>query len=300
MTSSILRTRTWSMPLALTVALVAGCAHAPADIPPPATGTAAERWRDDVAAISAASPEGRRLAIEARLTEGSFAWQAQPFTLDGEQGTNVLARVAGDAEAPLLLLGAHYDRVDAGQGATDNASGSAVVLALAERFQARPLRHYRVAIAFWDLEERGLIGARAYVEQGGERPAQYVNFDVFGWGDTVWMMTREPEDTLVDATRAASEALGLGLSAGDAYPPTDHLAFIKSGWPAVSYSLVGADEIKGILAMYGGEHPPTPPRVMEVIHSEHDTVEKTDAVAASRGVDAIEAALRQWDAQAVP
>lgn len=118
--------------------------------------------------------------------------------------------MAGGPESPLLLLGAHADRVDVGEGAVDNASGVAAVLALAERFRERPLQGHRVAVAFWDLEERGLLGARDYVANGGEQPALYVNFDVFGWGDTLWVMAPELSDPLVDA-----QGVGCGGASAD-------------------------------------------------------------------------------------
>ena len=40
------------------------------------------------------------------------------------------------------------------------------------------------------------------------------------------------------------------------------------------------------------------PKVMQVLHSEHDTMSQIDPNAAVRGIDAIESALRQWDAAA--
>ncbi len=286
--------------LALSGLLLAACAHVPPDMPPPAPGGAAHDWRETVAGIASADMgDGRRHAVEQGLSAIGLDWKAAPFVRDDDRGANLLAPVAGDADAPLLLLGAHFDRVDTGQGATDNASGTAVVLTLAERLRERPLAHHRVAVALWDLEERGLVGAHAYVEQGREQPALYVNFDVFGWGDTIWMMSPTPDAGIATATRASADAAGIGLSVGDQYPPTDHLAFLKAGWPAVSYSLVGAAEIDGILSMYAGKPPATAPRVMEVIHSEHDTVEKVDAESAVRAIDAIEDALRRWDAMGV-
>ncbi len=285
--------------LALLGLALAACAHAPADMPAPPPGSLADAWRQDVAAIASADDaDGRRKAVERRLSAIGLDWRAAPFAREDERGTNLLAPVAGMAYAPLLLLGAHFDRVDTGRGATDNASGTAVVLALAERLRARPLAHHRVAVALWDLEERGLVGAHAYVEQGGERPALYVNFDVFGWGDTIWMMSPDADGALARATREGAREAGIGLSVGEQYPPTDHQAFLKAGWPAVSYSLVGASEIEGILSMYAGKPPATAPRVMEVIHSEHDTVEKVDADAAARALDVVEDALRRWDAMA--
>ncbi|WP_457097729.1 M28 family metallopeptidase [Lysobacter sp. P5_B9] len=274
------------------------CAH-PAQEAAAPNSPAAKSWLADVGAIADAdATAGRRNAIARRLDTLGIKWRNSPFEIEGQHGTNILADVAGDSAAPLLLLGAHSDQVSKGEGATDNASGSATVLALAERLKARPLAHHRVAIAFWDLEEKGLLGSKAFVADGSVKPALYVNFDVFAWGDTVWMMTPDTDDSLANASRQAASANGLKLAAGEHYPPTDHLAFLKSGWPAVSYSLVGGDEITAILAAYDGKKLTSVPKVMQVIHTDGDTLAQVDANAAAHGVDAVEAALRRWDADA--
>lgn len=271
----------------------------------PATAAQAARspdtqWLSDVRAISDAGPNAqRREAIAARLDALNLSWRKAPFEANGKAGENLIADVAGPADAPVLLIGAHSDRVAVGHGATDNASGSASVLALAERFQRQPLKHHRVAIAFWDLEEEGLLGSKAYVADGSTKPALYVNFDVFGWGDTLWMMApAQGQQALVDSSRTATQALRLGFSPGEKYPPTDHLPFLRAGWPAVSYSLVGATEITQVLDAYAGKKSPTPAKVMQVIHTDQDVLGQIDAQAAVRGVDAVERALRDWDAKA--
>lgn len=263
-----------------------------------AASPAARTWFADVRAIADADAgEGRREAIRKRLDTLGIAWRNSPFEIDQQRGTNILADVGGAAAAPLLLLGAHSDQVGKGEGATDNASGSATVLALAQRLKQRPLAHHRVAIAFWDLEEKGLLGSKAYVADGTTKPALYVNFDVFGWGDTVWMMTPDPDGELTRATAASAAAKRLRLSAGEQYPPTDHLPFLKAGWPAVSYSLVGGEEVTLVLDAYEGKKLATLPRVMQVIHTERDTLAQIDPNAAADGVDAVEEALRRWDAE---
>ncbi len=284
---------------ALALALPACARPAVEDASAPVSDTAVA-WMADVTAIAGAdASKGRRDAIAKRLDALGIQWQDSAFEFEGQRGTNILARVSGDDHAPLLLLGAHSDQVSKGEGATDNASGSATVLALAQRLKARPLANHRVAIAFRDLEEKGLLGSKAYVAAGNDKPALYVNFDVFAWGDTVWMMSPDAAGSLAKASEAAAKSAGLKLSAGEQYPPTDHLAFLKSGWPAVSYSLIGADEITGILDAYAGKKPATMPKVMQVIHTDGDTLAQIDPNAAARGVDAIEAALRRWDAEAV-
>ena len=280
--------------------LLAACASPVPRAPAAAAPTqpdAAQAWRSDVSAIAAAPDNaGRRAAIESALAASGIQVRRVPFAFEKHNGTNLLADIGGPGDAPLLLIGAHSDKVKVGDGATDNASGSAVVLALAQRFKQRPLQHHRVIAAFWDLEELGLIGAHAYIADGGAKPAMYVNFDVFGWGDALWMMTLDPSDALASASNDAAQAAGIALSAGDKYPPTDHLAFHKAGWPAVSYSLVGSNEIPKILKAFANEKVDPPAKVMQVIHSDNDTMAQIDANEAARGVAAVEDALRRWDA----
>lgn len=255
------------------------------------------RWEQQVARISAhaASPE-RAAAIGERLTSLGLAWKQEAFEHAGKSGSNLVADVSGPADAPLLLIGAHYDQVEVGHGATDNASGVAAALELAAVLKARPLANHRVQVVFWDLEELGLLGSHAWVATPGrERPALYVNFDVFGWGDTLWMMSPQADTLLVSALRAASAHERLGFSPGDRYPPTDHLAFLKAGWPAVSFSLVGGDEIPAILEVFGGGKPAQMPKVMQVIHSPRDTPAELDRARVDEALVVIENGLRAWD-----
>ncbi len=294
-----------ALPIAILIPMLAACAATP--VPKPASSgsePAHSSWYGDVAGMAQADDNAaRRAHLQTRLQSIGLTATKQSFVTGKLDGENLLVDLGGPAGAPLLLIGAHSDRVDAGRGATDNASGSAVVMALAERLQGTPLAHHRVKVAFWDLEEHGLLGAAAYIEQSSaqnsEKPALYINFDVFGWGDSLWMMTPDPAHPLVAASRSAAQAQGLAISAGEQYPPSDHLAFLKAEWPAVSYSLVDADEIPNILAVFAGKRPMSPPKVMKVIHSPNDTIDQVDEAAAAKGVDAVEAAIRAWDAQSM-
>ncbi|MBL8263819.1 MAG: M28 family peptidase [Xanthomonadaceae bacterium] len=285
-------------PLAFAALLLAGVALAQDASHPTSPATPATAWHADVSGMANATDNaGRRAHLRERLDAAGMPAQSQSFKHGERVGENLIANVSGDAAQPLLLIGAHSDRVSEGRGATDNASGSAVALALAERFREKPLQHHRVQVAFWDLEEEGLRGAAAYIADKREKPALYVNFDVFGWGDSLWMMTPDDSHPLVASSRDAAQAHGLQITAGKQYPPTDHLAFLKAEWPAVSYSLVGADEIPSILAVFEGRKPDSMPKVMRVIHSPEDTADHVDADAAAKGIDAVEAAIRAWDAR---
>ena len=103
--------------------------------------------------------------------------RVQPFVFSGRDSVpisaaNVVGLVRG-TELPdrYLVVSAHYDHVGVGRpvngdsiynGADDNASGTAALLAMANYFAAHPGRHSLLFVAF-DAEEKGLRGARAFV-----------------------------------------------------------------------------------------------------------------------------------------
>ena len=81
------------------------------------------------------------------------------------RGYNVIAEIPGsDLGDEVVAIGAHLDSWHTGTGATDNASGVAVVLEamrILGAIDARPRRTIRVLL--WSHEEGGLRGSRGYV-----------------------------------------------------------------------------------------------------------------------------------------
>lgn len=78
-------------------------------------------------------------------------------------GVNIFAEKPGtDKNAKAILVGAHYDTVYFSPGADDNASGVAVTLEIARLFGSRPTPR-TLQLAFFDKEEAGLLGSKAFV-----------------------------------------------------------------------------------------------------------------------------------------
>jgi len=94
---------------------------------------------------------------------------------------NILAVIPGSdpqLKNEFILVGGHYDHVGFGNrtnsrgpfgvvhnGADDNASGTAGVLEVAKTLAALKTKPKRsILIAFWDGEEKGLLGAKHYVD----------------------------------------------------------------------------------------------------------------------------------------
>lgn len=78
---------------------------------------------------------------------------------------NVLAEIPGrDRADEIVMLGAHLDSWHSGTGATDNATGCAVVLEAMRILKVLKLEPRRtIRLALWSGEEQGLLGSKAYV-----------------------------------------------------------------------------------------------------------------------------------------
>jgi Zn-dependent M28 family amino/carboxypeptidase len=103
----------------------------------------------------------------------------------GAEQRSVVALLKGTNAAPreVVMVGAHYDSVKKSPGATDNGAGVAIVLE-----QARILRDkqfsYDIKFAFWNAEETGGNGSKAYVKEALEKKEKlslYINFDSVGF-----------------------------------------------------------------------------------------------------------------------
>jgi len=112
---------------------------------------------------------------------------------DRTEWHNLVAERRG-AERPheVLILGAHIDTVPRSPGADDNASGVAALLEIARVLAEGPPPAITVRFVVFNLEEVGLIGARAYasdlrgpmalpIEDGGERPVGMLSLEMLGY-----------------------------------------------------------------------------------------------------------------------
>jgi Zn-dependent M28 family amino/carboxypeptidase len=75
--------------------------------------------------------------------------------------TNIVG-AQGPEDAPLVIVGAHYDSVTKSPGADDNASGVAGLLALATKLRRLRPKHARVMLVAYDHEEYGMTGSRLH------------------------------------------------------------------------------------------------------------------------------------------
>lgn len=105
---------------------------------------------------------------------------------------NILGKIEGKNPNEYVIIGAHYDHLGVDpmlegdqiyNGADDNASGVSAVLQIAKAFLATGEKPERTVIfAFWDGEEKGLLGSKYFVQNfpGIKKVKGYLNFDMIG------------------------------------------------------------------------------------------------------------------------
>jgi hypothetical protein len=154
---------------------------------------------------------------------------------------NVVGEIPGtDRANELVMVGAHFDSWHSGQGATDDAAGSIVMMEALRILKAVNLPMRRtVRIALWSGEEQGLIGSRAYVRQhASEMPliSAYLNVDN-GSGRLrgVWGQGNEAAVKVFEQILAPFRDLGVVASRIHNTGGTDHLSFDRVGVPGFQF-----------------------------------------------------------------
>jgi Zn-dependent M28 family amino/carboxypeptidase len=245
-----------------------------APVAPPVAVTASAQLLDDVRILSADDMEGRNTGspggerarayivsrLEAMGIQAPPVGRLQPFEAEARSrsgpkryaGTNILGLIPGTRRSDrYIVISAHYDHVGISEGliyngADDNASGVATMLELAARLKASPPEHSVIIVAF-DGEERGLIGAKHFV-QAPPVPlssiALNLNFDMTARAETddhLWVTGTYQNPTLRPILEQIAAVGPVSLAFGKDTPQdtgennwveaSDHGAFYKANIP---------------------------------------------------------------------
>jgi hypothetical protein len=138
--------------------------------------TGALRYAEDAPRVPAAALAAEDAALIHRLLASGDTVRVRLDlgcrSLPDAPSANVIAELRGrEWPEEIVLIGAHLDSWDVGQGAHDDGAGCAIVMdtiGLLQRTGARPRRTIR-AVLFTN-EENGLRGARDYASRHGGEP----------------------------------------------------------------------------------------------------------------------------------
>jgi hypothetical protein len=178
-------------------------------------------------------------------------------------------------------------------GASDNGSGVAAVLSLAEMWLAEPVGDVEVMLLFTSCEETGLTGSAAWADRHAKEnaalPTVFVNVDGLGFGPPKYLVREVPvmglhtvayPTEMIEACRRAVETSG-GVAAQPQTMTgsTDGLALLVRGLKGIT--ILGCHE-DGYMPNY---------------HQLTDTVERLDFESAWKGTEFVWEVVRELAAR---
>ena len=178
--------------------------------------------------------------------------QAESEELGEVPVANVIAEIKG-TEKPneYVMLSAHFDSWDSSSGATDNGTGTLVMLEamrLLKLIYPNPKR--TIIVGHWSGEEQGLIGSRSFAADHPEIVSGLQA--LFNQDNGTGRIARVSASGLVDATgelagwlaRVPSEIaqhITFGFAGAPASGGSDHAAFVCYGAPGFSLGATSWD-----------------------------------------------------------
>jgi len=184
---------------------------------------------------------------------------------------NIVATLPGRT-ADTIVVGAHFDSWDLGQGAMDNGTGTAQVYAIAKVLkQHAPVNERTIELVWFNGEEQGLWGSRVHAPTLKDRPvAVAINLDMVGFPLSVNSLGY---DDLLPVLERYNESLGEKK--------------LKQGVTNITW--FGSDhtpyQLEGIRAItFGGV---IPPESVRYYHDLADTIDKVEPKLISESTAAI-------------
>jgi len=186
------------------------------------------------------SPENREAArayLDHLLDSLGLSPQRHPYR---ENGANVFALLPATTPSDdFVVVGAHLDSSGRSPGANDDATGCALVLGVAGHLVGLAARSKNVFVVFFDEEERGMQGSRAFAQKlvdEGRRVVAVHTIDQMGWdadGDgaiELELPYHGAEELYREAARSLEMTIPLHVTEETG---SDHSAFRGLGMPAV-------------------------------------------------------------------
>ena len=169
-----------------------------------------------------------------------------------------------------IVLTAHYDSTSLSQGAYDNMSGSVGLLGIADYFKDHPHR-YGLRFVWCGSEERGLLGAKAYVAAQEENLKQFalnINLDMIGCIMGKFIGCCTTEEPLVKYLEYFGNEAGFPIAVKQDVYSSDSTPFADKGVPALSFARIAP--------------PPT-----GTIHNSYDTIALMSGTQMEKDIDFI-------------
>lgn len=173
---------------------------------------------------------------------------------------NIVATFPGRT-ADLVVVGAHFDSWDLGQGAMDNGIGTAQLYVIAKMLRAHAAQNLRtIQLVWFNGEEQGLWGSRVHAPTLHDRPvAAMINLDMVGFPLSVNSLGYDDLLPLLERYNASLGEKKLKQGVGNInWFGSDHTPYQLAGIRSITFG--------GLI----------PPESVRYYHDLADTIDKVD------------------------
>ena len=211
----------------------------------PNTGWSLGKHHDDfIPTIALSTGDGKSLVNLMRENESVRG----TITIEGadiqtrESQNIVVTKPSKTSDDEIIIIGAHYDSVESSPGASDNASGTAVLLEVARALEDLSTDK-ELRFLFFGAEELGLIGSKKYVDgmtkKEINRTSAMLNMDMVGSVDAgpLTMLTVDGFSNTVTETVKTIQEIPLEFT-----DRSDHAPFHDAGIDAALFSYFPLEE----------------------------------------------------------
>jgi len=213
-------------------------------------------WVDRAATETVVYLPVSRAVVEARLgkyqgkNEQREATLKQMFVEAGCDGEHLSEQPVKESKLPnvvcvltgstdkVIIVGAHFDRVEQGDGVVDNWSGASLLPSLYEAVKVKPRKHSYIFIGFTD-EEKGEVGSHYYARKMSKEEVAatdaMVNMDTLGLATTeVWASHSDKKLTTALFTMAALLKMPVSSVNVEQVGSTDSEQFAQKKIPSIT------------------------------------------------------------------
>jgi putative aminopeptidase FrvX len=162
----------------------------------------------------------------------------------GSKLPNIICVQPGSSDK-VIIVGAHFDHVSAGDGVVDNWSGASLLPSLYEVVRIEPRKHTYIFIGFTD-EEKGEVGSRFYAHQMTKEQVAatdaMVNMDTLGLAPTeVWASHSDKRLTGTLVYLAKQMSLPVSGVNVEQVGSADSVQFAERKIPSITIHSLGQD-----------------------------------------------------------
>ncbi len=205
-------------------------------------GTAAFDANSSISAVSITREDGITLKELINSNDSVFAELKIQNKVFDAISQNISVEIPGkELRNEIVLISAHFDAWEVGQGAVDNGANVAVLLELARQFKQQNIQPKRtIRFIFFNAEEFGLVGSKRFIQDNPElinNLFYVINLEMNMSPNGINLLLDERDKSWFKNLTENLTSLGVQKNViSEPWLESDHGYFILSGIPTLTFT----------------------------------------------------------------